>query len=398
MVYSIDDTQFYLSMTLEARVLVVKRYAETSLTAGRSLARSALLAFFVVFAGAAQADLYSINSIKVDETAEDAVQAKKKALGDGQLRAFRTLMRRLTRADDRQDLPDISLNDVARLMDSMSVENERSSGTRYLATLTIKFRPDNIRDMLVQSRVPFADKQAPGALLLTIWKEGGKTTIWDPPNPWRDAWDRLNVENSITPLFMPLGDLTDIETITADDVLLGDGEKIQRMKDRYALDSILIAVAEPVAGGIRATIKGTTAAGEFAYDNVFTGAGAATGEGADGGAEKPEPVNAAFDEAAQTFLEAIEEGWKTKNVKLGRADGSIMTMSVPFSSLGEWNNIRQTITATSGVGSLEVKRLSSRGAVVDVVFSGNLRELNDQFAQSGFELSDIGDTWVLQKR
>ena len=385
-------------MTLETRILAVTRYTHSSPTEIWLFARVALLATFVVFANAAQADLYSINSVKVDETAQDAVQAKSKAIGDGQMRAFRTLMNRLTRADDRARLPEMKASDVSRLMDSMSVENERSSGTRYLATLTIRFRPDTISDLLLQFNIPFADEQAPGVLLLTIWKDQGKSTLWDPPNPWRDAWAALNVENSITPLFMPLGDLTDIGAITAEDVVAGNEEKIQAIKDRYAVDSVVIAIAEPAAGGVRATINGMTAVGPISQDNVFDGAGIAGGGETAENAENTDPVKAALGQAAQTFLSAIEDEWKAKHLRLGRNDGSSMTVAVPFTSLGEWNNIRQRIAATSGIGSVEVKRLSSRGAVVDIVFSGNLGDLNDQFAQNGFELTDIGDTWVLQKR
>ncbi len=385
-------------MTLEAHILAVIRYTHSSLGRARWLVRTALAAVIVLFANAAMADLYSINSVKVDETAQDAVQAKTKAVGDGQMRAFRTLMRRLTRADDRVRLPEMKATDVSRLMDSMSVENERTSGTRYIATLTIRFRPETIQDLLLQFNIPFADEQAPGVLLLAIWKDQGKPTLWDPPNPWREAWAGLNVENSITPLFMPLGDLTDIGAITAEDVLAGDEEKIQAIKDRYAVDSVVIAIAEPAAGGVRATINGETAVGPINEENVFDGSGLRVGDETSENAENTDPRKAALDQAARSFLAAIEDGWKAKHLRLGRTDGSSMTVSVPFSSLGEWNNIRQRITATSGIGSVDVKRLSARGAVVDIVFSGNLGDLNDQFAQNGFELTDIGDTWVLQER
>ncbi len=335
---------------------------------------------------AARADLYSINGIKVDETAQDAVQAKKKALGGGQSLAFQTLMHRLTRAEDRAALPEIKPGDISRLMDSMSVEGERTSGTRYIATLNIRFRPEQIRDFLLQFNVPYADLQAPGVLLLTIWQDASKPTIWDPPNPWREAWVALNVENSITPLFMPLGDLTDISTINATDVLSGNEEKLQKIKDRYAVENVLVAVAEKQPGGaVRATIRGATSVGPVEYDNVFPGDGSGN-------------PNTALGQAARTVLTSIEDEWKANNLQSGRPNGSSMTVAVPFTSIGEWNNIRQRIASTIGIGSVSVRRLSSQGAVVDIVFSGDLGELNSQLAQSGFKLTDIGDTWVLQQR
>ena len=347
-----------------------------------------VLVVFLALGGvqAARADLYSINGIKVDETAQDAVQAKRKALDGGQLLAFQTLMHRLTRARDRAALPEIKPGDISRLMDSMSVDGERTSGTRYIATLNIRFRPEQIRDFLLQFNVSYADVQAPGVLLLTIWQGAGKPTIWDPPNPWREAWAALNVENSITPLFMPLGDLTDISTLTATDVLSGNEEKLQKIRDRYAVESVLVTVAEKQPGdAVRVTVRGATSVGPVEYDNVFPGDGSGN-------------PDAALGQAARIVLTGIEDEWKAKNLQSGRQGGGGMTVAVPFTSIGEWNDIRRRIESTIGIGSVSVRRLSSQGAVVDIVFSGDLGELDSQLTQSGFKLTDIGDTWVLQQR
>lgn len=346
-----------------------------------------VVAAVALCASPARADLYSINSIEVDETAKDAVEAKTKAIADGQKRALDTLLHRLTRSDDRARLPEFSIKDIAQLMDGMSVENERTSGTRYIATLTIRFRPENIRDMLLQFAVPYADQQAAGVLLLTVWQPGGGApTLWDPPNPWRDAWAELNVENSITPLFMPLGDLTDLSAITVTDVLSGNEEKLAAIRDRYAVENVLITTAEPAAGGgVRVTMKGNTAVGPVDYDDVFA---------ADQGAT----VEATAAKAARMLLTRIEDEWKATHLQRGRPEGINMTVAVPFAGLGEWNTIREQISATAGVGAIDVRQLSSKGAVVDIVFSGDLGQFETQLAQSGFELTSIGDTWVLQQR
>jgi hypothetical protein len=345
------------------------------------------VALSIVCSSPARADLYSINSVEVDETAKDAVEAKTKAVADGQKRALDTLLNRLTRGEDQEKLPEFSTRDIAQLMDGMSVENERTSGTRYIATLTIRFRPENIRDMLLRYGVPYADEQAAGVLLLTVWRtDDGKSTLWDPPNPWRDAWAELNVENSITPLFMPLGDLTDISTITVSDVLAGNEEKLAAMRDRYAVENVLIATAEPASGGgVRVTMKGNTAVGPVDYDDVFA---------ADPGAA----VEATAAKAARMLLTRIEEEWKATHLQSGRPEGINMRVAVPFAGLGEWNVIRERISATDGIGAIDVRQLSAKGAVVDLVFSGDLGQLETQLAQNGFELTAIGDTWVLQQR
>lgn len=337
-------------------------------------------------AGPAVADLYSINSIKVDETADNAVEAKKKAISEGQTRAFGTLLHRLTRATDRVRLPELTASQISRLMDGMSVENESTSGTRYVAELSIRFRPSNLRDFLLQYKVPYADEQAPGVLLVTVWKENGKNILWDNPNPWRDAWASLNVENSITPLFLPLGDLTDIGALSANDVLSGKEDKIQKMKDRYAVENVLVAIAESAGGNnVRAVLRGEVESGPIEFDETFSDE---TGEGIPG----------ATAAAARNYLSRIEDGWKETHLNLGRPAGNSMQVAVPFGSLGEWNTIRQRINTTAGVESVQVKRLSAKGAIVDIIFAGDLGILSGELERSGFELSDIGDTWVLQVR
>ncbi len=340
----------------------------------------------VLAAKPASADLYSINSIKVDETAENAVEAKKKAISEGQTRAFGTLLHRLTRETDRTRLPELTASQISRLMDGMSVENESTSGTRYVAELSIRFRPSNLRDFLLQYKVPYADEQAPGVLLVTVWKENGKSILWDNPNPWRDAWASLNVENSITPLFLPLGDLTDIGAISAKDVLSGNEQKIQKMKDRYAVENVLIAVAESSGGNsVRAVLRGAVESGPIEFDETFSD-------------ESGTGIAGATASAARSYLSRIEEGWKATHLNLGRPAGNSMQVAVPFGTLGEWNQIRQRINTTVGVESVQVKRLSAKGAIIDIIFAGDLGVLSGELERSGFELSDIGDTWVLQVR
>lgn len=354
---------------------------------GRGLAAVAgALLIVLAVAVPGRADLYSINGLRVDETAKNAVEAKNKAIAGGQLQAFDTLLRRLTRERERVRLPELNADLVSRLMDGMSVENESTSATRYVADLSIRFRPDNIRDLFLKYKVPFADEQAPGALLLPVWKEKGKSVLWDNPNPLRDAWAGLNPENSITPLLLPLGDLTDIASISAGEVVSGSEAKIQALKDRYAVENVLVAVGESLGGGsVRVTLRGTIESGPVEFDNVFNGEG------------KSATFNASA-KAARDYLSRIEDDWKETHVNLGRPPGSSMEVAVPFGSLPEWNTIRRRIETTPGVDSVQVKRLSAQGAVVDIIFAGDLGQLDLAFGQNGFDLTDIGDTWVLQVR
>src|SRR6202035_4182592 len=61
-----------------------------------------------------------------------------------------------------------------------------------------------------------ADNGTKPIVVLPVLQVGGKATLWDDPNPWRDAWQNRPAGGNPTHLLVPLGDVGDVAVIDAD--------------------------------------------------------------------------------------------------------------------------------------------------------------------------------------
>ena len=78
------------------------------------------------------------------------------ALAGGQQRALRRLLERLTLAADHRRLPNVAKNAIAELVEGIEVSEEKTSPTRYIATLGVTFKKGRIRSLLRGHGVSFS--------------------------------------------------------------------------------------------------------------------------------------------------------------------------------------------------------------------------------------------------
>ena len=333
----------------------------------------------------ARADVFTVSHVKVDETAKDAASAKVKAIGAAQVIAFRRLIQRIAPSGSFDSLPQFGVNDVSAMTSGLTFEEERTGPTRYIATLTVSFLPDTVRELLYQYNVPIAEEQASQILLVPVWKSASGLVLWEGENPWKDAWLTLDLEHSLTPTLVPIGDLTDISAITAEEAVARNAVKLEALRLRYGADRVVVSVAEQKGNeGIYITLRGETSFGLLNYGHSFPIT--------DGDTAKT------TEEAAQRFLFAMEETWKAAVAELSVPDANLnsITVAIPFDSLSEWNALRTSIQQTFGVSEVEIDSLSARGGIVKVRYEGSIQDLSEALKVNGLILSEVGGTWVIQ--
>lgn len=353
----------------------------------RILALGAIVAIVLLAAGAApaRADPFTVSGVEVDVTADDASAAKLKAIGEAQVIAFKRMVRRIAAPGAGEQLDSLGTATVGPLMAALSVEEERSGPGRYIARLTVSFLPDKVRELLGNYNVRFTRKTAPPVLLLPVWDGPQGPTLWEDPNPWRAAWESLDLTNALTPIVLPLGDVSDRSAISAEQALAGDMLRLDALKTRYDGQGSLIATATPAGdNAVRIRVTGEAAVGPVDFEDTVTAKS--------GGTE------AAVHEAAEHFLAAMQDRWKETRLERYRAPApeQTVTISVPFAGLGQWNNIRSRLLSSRSVSSLDVDSLSASGAVVRVTYLYNLEVLQVDLSRHGFALRRVGNTWVLQ--
>ena len=93
-------------------------------------------------------DVFTVANIYVDVTDKTASVARKKALAIGEKKAFEILLKRLTLRIDHDSLPVVDPKEISTYVKDFGITHEKNSEIRYLAYLTYRFKPNDIRFLL----------------------------------------------------------------------------------------------------------------------------------------------------------------------------------------------------------------------------------------------------------
>ena len=336
--------------------------------------------------------LFQVDAIPVDETAADATQAKMKAILGAQRKAFLKLVRRLAGPEAERRLAKLSDRDIGRLLSSLSIADEQTGPTRYIARITVRFNPGKVTRLLRGRGIAFVTRQAPPVLVLPVWEGPEGPVLWDD-NPWLKAWRKLADEHALVPVIVPAGDDVDRNTLTPREAMDGDEAALQALGLRYEKEYVLVAIARPRGeNAVQAAMIGKSPGGRIAFDKTYQ---APEGEGADAAAEQ----------AVRRFIAVMTQKWRNKLLQKMREErqrrqqaraAQRMTVIVPFGSLREWQLLRARLSTTPGISGVDVRSLSGTHAVVMIATTLPPDALRQALARSGLDLRSNGGRWYLR--
>ncbi len=340
-------------------------------------------------AQAASSKVYTVAKFYLRATASDAVQAKKKAIAEGEIRAFRVLLKRLTAYDNYYKLPKLRRKLVQQMIAGVSVRKERNSRTEYLATFDFRFRPTAVQKLLQSHNVPFSDKQAlPTVLVPVFHSEDESKNKASRQRMWRKAWSTLDLKNAIAAI--TLGQVKAAltpEKLSA--VLSGDADAFDELYRDYGVERFVLAVAKTTEDKKKLSVRliGKDAVGALDLTRSY---------------RIPEDyIEDATDLAAEISLAIFEERWKIANADgtnevADTATSEAVLMTVEFSGFREWQKIRARLSKVPGIGEFDVSSLSARGADITLSYPGGAQGLSQILAAHNLVLENIDGSWILR--
>lgn len=337
--------------------------------------------------GAAQGssqDVYTVRDVEVDVTAASAAAARDQAITEAQRKAFQQLVQRLT--PPGTSAPSASDTQVASLVQDFEVQRERSSSVRYLATLTVRFRPNAVRSLLQGSGVAFAEARSKPMLVLPVYRPGGgQPLLWEDRTPWRSAWENTSPNTGLVPFVVPYGELADIADVSAEEALAGDADGFSAIAERYGADDVVVVEMDAPADGPdpategRVTVTRHTAAGSQPSQVVTIPAAP----------DKPVEEYLAGGVAAVNAL--LERQWKEETA-VDRRNEQRMDVTVPVARLDDWIRTRRQITQVPAVARADLRRLSRQEAEVELVYYGDPERLRAALARQDLHLERAAPT------
>jgi hypothetical protein len=371
-------------------------------------ARATGLLLPIVFAAAmgrpaiAADSLYDVAKLSVDVTAENAVAAREMGMAEAGSRAVKTVLQRLVPLSMQDQLPEISPEEVAGMVNGVSIRKEQNSSTRYIATLDVSVNEQAIKRLLQDQAIPYSEERAPSVSLLPL-VIAGDSVKGESAEGWRQAWEELDLSHSMTPatILRPRQDL-DVETVKA--VLNGDAQALASMQGNYGYGPLVIAVGEVADGVFVTRLAGADSVGaiNFGRSDPITG-----------------DAKTAARDAAATAFGILENRWKVSRSgeapateatytpgeepapEAGQAPREVprnVMAQVEFSGLKDWQDIRGRLMNVAGIQALEVNSLSARAASITFDYAGSLGSLQQALDQNGFVFGEREGTFVLRSR
>ncbi len=338
---------------------------------------------------AAQPSVFEIRNIAVDATASSAAKARDKALESGQVTAFNTLLRRLTLREHYNRLPIPDAETISTYIQDFSVSDEKTSSVRYLSNLHVRFKGNDIRLLLNEFGVPFAETISTPTVVIPILERGGTLSLWEDSNIWRRIWHQLTGLNGLVPLIHPKGDLIDKTSIGVQHALDGDEARLQTIAKRYNAGAALV---------VHASIRQATATTETRTLDIFItryGAGSsAQTQTMTISAPISTPVAQLLARGVGDVGRFVEDSWKRDNL-MNYGESGVLAVSVPFTNLKEWLGLQDRIKTIVTIERVDVVLLSKDEARLNLHYLGNPGQLELALEQSNLQLTLRDGVWYI---
>jgi hypothetical protein len=363
-----------------------------------ALAIAGLLVWWPATLARAQggAGLFQVSGIEVDATAGDAVAAREQALLQGQIEGLRRLLRRLVPAEEHARLPSVGPAEVERYVQNFEIADEQVASNRYLAQLTVRYEPEAVRQLLQGAAFAYAETISEPILVLPVYRTAGGAQLWPDDNPWWQAWAEHLDSERLLRLLLPLGDLQDMATVSAEQATTGDPAALAALGQRYGSEDVLVVVASSRGGAAGGPAGQAVAATEPPVLEL---------EMRRVGIQQPNPPETLVGRPGQTLdqlmaeaviglQDTLDERWKDANL-LRYDQTGVMVVDIPIARLADWVEISRGLDGLTEVADVEIAAFARDNVRAEIRYIGDQVRLEEALRRIGLGLSREGESWRL---
>ncbi len=337
-------------------------------------------------------EVFTIRNVAVDESDVTASAAREIALRSARRMAFSRLGRRIVLPGDLVRLPLPTDDALANLVTDFEVTREKSSGQRYLATLTLRFSPAKLRALLQSANIRHSETGAKPVLVIPVLEGPAGRILWET-NAWRDGVSATlsqigASDDRLAPLVLPLGDFEDVSAVTPDQALAGDRTRLDILMRRYKTADILTmhAVQSPVPGSNGGTAFDVSLRRLGVPEQSLQIERFEAGPG--------EPADAVLKRAAGALVRGMADAWISETA-LDFALQASLEVVAPLTTLEDWLAMQKRLKDTTMIQQVDLRALSVKGAQVNLHYLGTPEKLAAALSKHGLALTQESGRWQL---
>jgi hypothetical protein len=344
--------------------------------------------------------VFTLDKVRLDVNADNAVKAKDEALREGPTQALRTIFRRLATFRAYAHLPTLTAKDADSVIEGFAVRSERNSQTRYIALIDYTFSRPKLEALLSHKGVPFFTGRSPAQTVLVVQgSEPGHGASAEDEESWWQAWRSLDLRHGLTDSRLVRAKPADNDAWRR--VVAGDAPAYAQIASRYPVGPlVLVAVSmDPARQKLALRLYGQDQAGSIDYSQQIP-----VGD---------DPQLAAGI-AAQVAYGILEARWREPNIAgdvVPPAAGEAVVeeaalgaklveetvfLRVTFNGLRDWQQMRGRLQKLPGVREMVVNSLSPQGADVRITYPGGASRLASQLTTAGFGVETSGGELLLR--
>ncbi|WP_286831273.1 MULTISPECIES: DUF2066 domain-containing protein [Kordiimonas] len=329
--------------------------------------------------------LFTIQAIKVDETASRASEARRVALAKAELMAYEKLLVKLTQPEGRAKLPTMSAREVQAMISGIEVVEEQSSSRRYLATLDVRFEPGVVSQFLAQYNVPHVLGTGRGILVVHGHSRGLQDILWEADATLEAAREQVDWLNRIRQYVFPRGEMAERAMLTYEEVAHLEARDVLTLARRYDVRSALIIASRWHTAGPDGAVL------DYRFLNTD---GDITGEGRIRNAASEEAAIAAMYAEA---LEQIDSAWRAQ-LLVDTGQGGVLDVMVSSTELATYNQVLSRLDDVSLVSDVEQLQIGLPFSQLRFRYTGREDQLVLALRYAGLVLSPYGESQLLALR
>lgn len=352
-----------------------------------------LFCFSILLSGevrAQSADLFSLRNVPVDIQSSNLAQARDEALLEAQRQAYPLMMQRLTAQSDWGRIPKLSDKELQDIVLDVGIDQEKRSTVRYLASISVRFKPDAVRRILRNANIAYAEWRGRPVAVIPVYMADSGPVLFEGVNPWREAW-KGPASQGIVPMAVPNPPAADIAdpALSPAAAALAAPDTLNAFAAKAMTQDVLIATAQPKALEGNKVRVDVTLVGQGPVAGPLSGTRAFEGQ-------PGESFDLVLRRAVEDVARTANETWKGSNI-LQFDRPADLQVSVPLTGgLAEWSQIREKLVRVTPVRGYDILSLSRSEVQLLLHTVGEQRQLEQVLSQNGLVLAWAEDHWLLQ--
>jgi len=319
----------------------------------------------VAFVCPVKANLYRVENVAVSAESTSALAAKDAALASGQLTAFNRLVARLA-PQSFSSLPQLSAEEVLPYVVGVSIENEKTTATKYMGSIAVEFNPSAVKKFLQTENVTYLKAQPPTLLVIPEYVKDGVVLTLESESPLYAA---LKNKGSFAPFYqavVPAGTEDEIALTHQGVAFAAD------LLPRYQKERLMILRLEHEGDDFWQISSSFYPEKNMQHQKVVKRFKFSSGDS-----------SLAAAQMADAVFKSMEASWRTDTMS-SLADDQTLYLRIRVNSLSDWLVVENEMKAWSFFEQYTLKGLFLPQILVEATYKGDLETIQQKLQERGW--------------